>query len=47
MAEQKTLEATDTYEMEPEDKEELIDRIKYVTERLDLIDAWSAENKAD
>ena len=33
--------------MEPEDKEEHLNRLKYVTERLELIGANEAENKAD
>ena len=32
--------------MEDEDKDEYIDRMKYVTDRLELIDADSVEHKA-
>ena len=47
LKEQQELETKDTSEMEPEDKEEHIARLSYVVERLDIIGANEAENKAD
>jgi ATP-binding cassette subfamily F protein 3 len=44
--EQEELTSMDTKQMEPEDKEEHLARIHEIMERLDFIDATSAETKA-
>lgn len=46
LKEQAELAAKDTKNMEPEDKQEMNERINYISERLDLIDAKNAEIKA-
>ena len=46
MKEQEELANADTEAMEPEEKDENIERSLYVSERLNFIDAISAESKA-
>lgn len=46
LAEQEELTKKDTKDMEDDDKDEHVDRLKYVTERLDLISADEVEHKA-
>jgi hypothetical protein len=46
LAEQEELTIKDTRDMEDEDKDEHIDRLKYVTERLETIGANEVEHKA-
>ena len=46
LKEQEELAATDTRDMEEEDKDEHIDRMKYVNDRLELIGADEVEHKA-
>jgi len=47
MKEEKELTEKDTRDMEEEDKTEHVERLAYVVERLELIDANEAENKAE